>query len=314
MGQNILATLAYYDVLDIPLTAEEIYRYLIKLESAEWQTEKSSPYEIKAVLNQLLTEGKVFFADGFYFLNNRQHLVPLRKRRQQITAGKWRKARRAVYFMKFLPYVKAVFASGSLALNNSEELGDLDVLIVLKRGRIWLGRVLVSGLMSLLGVRRKYFEKIAPDKICLNHYITDKSLTIPFKSVYNAQTYLNLVPILLRDEKILEQFCRANSWLDDFIFLDSPVWLEARKGRTLKFGLFAKAASTAIEWLMDKTIAGWLEKAAKNYQVRRIERNPLTRNPNGHVVYDDSQLAFHPDSPEQKILARYRENLNKSHL
>ena len=65
-------------------------------------------------------------------------------------------------------------------------------------------------------------------------------------------------------------------------------------------------------------IGNWLEKQAKKYQIRRIEKNPLTvatgpgagGHQSGHIVYSDEMLAFHPDSPEKEIIEKYIKNLN----
>src|SRR3989344_6398789 len=89
--------------------------------------------------------------DGSYeYLFDREYLVPLRKERERIAKRKWRIARRVAWWMRFLPFVRVVFASGSLSMNNTDELSDLDVVIVAKHGYIWTTRFLVNGLLFLL--------------------------------------------------------------------------------------------------------------------------------------------------------------------
>lgn len=305
MRDNILATLAYYDILDFPLKADEVLNYLVKLNN-NLNPEEVSLGNIKRILNQLVLDGKVYKdslpaseAGSYYFLDEKNYLVPLRLKREKISAQKWAKARKAIRWLRFIPYVEAVFASGSLALNNCDELSDLDVLIVTKYGRIWLTRLLVSSLLSLIRIRRRYFQKIAPDKICLNHYITDQSLKIQFESMYNAQNYLNLKPILLRDQNIINEFFSQNSWLGDYIFHPHPKHYDTV--------IYYSVGAKVLGFLLDSKFGDWLEKLARNYQIRRITKNPLTKAANGHVVFDDNQLAFHPDSPEGQITTQYFE-------
>lgn len=314
---NILVTLAYYDVFDFPLKKEEIFEFLISFEHLEEKREKTlALMDLESELERLVVEGTIDFSDDFYFLFDRDYLVPLRLRREKMARKKWRKVFRAVGWLKFLPYIKAVFASGSLAMNNMEELGDLDVLVVAKHGRIWLSRLLISSLLSLVGVRRKYSDKIAPDKVCLNHYITDKSLHIPYKSIYTAQTYINLKPIFVSDPRIITEFYKANSWLGDYIqnfnynLGYDDIMIYHRKGfKGLEKSFLAKIATGIGEAFLNGRIGGWLERRAKNWQVKRIEEHKKQNPPGGRVVYNDEQLEFHPGSVEKEIIERYNQRL-----
>jgi len=320
MKHNILATLAYYDVLDMPLKAEEVLRYLIKVGPVVEFPITAKPREtdfrkfhygagekheneidlkkVKKTLDKLILDGIVDTDLGYYYFKDKDYLVPLRLKKERISIQKWKIAKRAIKWLAYVPYVEAIFASGTLAMNNCDELSDLDVLVVAKHGRIWTTRFLVSGMMSLLRVRRKWSDKIAPDKICLNHYITDKSLQIPFENIYNAQTYVNLKPILIRDPKIISRFYNENIWIEKYIV--DPV---APKTSNLK-----KVNNWAVrigEIILNSWIGNWLEVKLKKYQIRRIIANPLTTNPNGHIVYSDEMLAFHPDSPEEEVVKKY---------
>jgi len=80
----------------------------------------------------------------------------------------------------------------------------------------------------------------------------------------------------------------------------------------------ARVMSAAGEWVLNSWCGNWLEKLAKNYQVKKIERNPLTAaalshmskgGRGSHIIYSDEMLAFHPDSPEKAIIEKYRTKL-----
>ena len=303
MRQAVLATLAYYDILDFPLKAEEVFNCLIKVNGDD--SDKPTPIDIRCALDQLVLEKIISAANGYYFLSDREYLVPLRLKKEKISRRKMVRARRAVRWLAFVPYVEAVFASGSLGLGNCDELSDLDVLVITKHGRIWTARLLITGFLSVFGLRRKPRQKIAPDKICLNHYITDASLTIPFHSIYNAQTYLNLKPLLVCDPGLFAEFQKKNPWIGDFLY--HPWQVGYDPAITIRLSRFARAVSAILKIFFP----AWLEGRVKRYQIRRITHNPLTSHPVGHVVYDDEQLAFHPDSPEPVILEKYQAKLNE---
>lgn len=312
MKNSIIATLAYYDVLDFPLKAEEIFRYLIKLK-------KDKPIgdvtilEVKRNLDELLLERMLDINHGFYFLFDKSYLVPLRIKKEKNSVRKWTKTVRATNWLKFLPFVDAVFGSGSLALNNCDELSDLDVLVATKPRRIWLARFFVTGLMAILGVRRKPNQSVAPDKICLNHYITSATLEIPFENLYNAQNYINLKPLFVKIPDIRKKFYEKNSWLAGYLE-NFSTFKNVESFPIIKLSLISQLISGFFELILNNRFGNWLESMARDYQVKRIKKNPLTKSSRGHVVYNDKQLAFHPDSPEIQVLARYQENLSKLYL
>lgn len=317
--KEILATLAYYDVFDFPLKEEEIWAWQARISNAKYQmpnisekNQSSSGRDFKGALAELVLEKKIFFNDGFYYLFERDYLVPLRLKKEKNAKKKWRRVRYAERWLRFLPFVRAIFASGSLAINNTDELSDLDVLVVAKHRRIWLTRLLVSGSLSLLGMRRKYNQKIAPDKICLNHYITDKSLYVPFKSIYNAQTYLNLKPIFIRDAKIFKDFYSANDWLGDFVVNFDP----GKHPSSLAYNdtgsrPFSGAIYLAFEFILGGWLGDWLESLARRWQTARIEKHRKQDPPGGRVVYNDNCLEFHPGSAEEEIIKKFEEKTER---
>ena len=198
MEKGSFKAIVYYDCLDYPLTSEELAIFSF-IDDGE-----------------LEAEGLIEVSSGFHFLKDRESLVKTRKERSRLAGEKWKKMMKAVRWLRFVPYIRLVFASGSLAFRNTIRKSDLDLLIVVKSGRIWISRFLAVVLLGLLGLRRKRGQKVAPDKVCLNHFITDRSLYIPRKSVYTAQLYARLAPVL-GDGKLLDDFCEANKWVGDYI-------------------------------------------------------------------------------------------------
>lgn len=295
----LLKTIVYYDCLDYPLTPEEL--------------EVFSPPNGGFSIFKL--EGFIEKAEGFYFLKGRKNLIRERREKNEIARNKWKKALKAVSWLRIIPYIRLVFGSGSLALSNTGEESDLDVLIVAKHGRIWTSRLLIVLLLSLLGVRRTRYDKIASDKVCLNHFITDRSLYIPRKSIYTAQLYARLVPILAGNKKLLDDFCEANKWVGEWVRgwpetiklknQNSKVKTIIQKSKVLSF--FKKFG----EKVLDTKLGDWLEKILRKYQLRRINSFHLTHKPGGRVKADDESLEFHPDSPELKIINKYNKTMRE---
>lgn len=316
LSPAILATIIYYDILDFPLTAGEIFKFLINpsrlgrkatATSVAWTAPapedliiRRSPEELMSCLDILVKNGKIEEKTGFYFLQGRASLGEERIEKNKIAELKWKKTRRYLWLTQAVPYLEAIFANGSLALGHMNEESDLDVLIIARNGHIWLVRLLLSLLLSFLGIRRKNKERIAPNKICLNHYISTASLEIPFYSLYNAQTYAHLTPVYWRDWKIIERFWKKNSpWIEKFICRwEQP---DAYQKRAVSRSQFLSRLQFILEKILERTgLTGLLEKLSRKIQLGRINTNLP-----GRITVDDRQLEFHPYSAEKDVLRKY---------
>lgn len=290
----ILSTLAYYDVLDMPLQAHEAFRYLIKKDDRVPRLA-----EVVDELARLRRDGVIGEREGFSYLFGREYLVPLRLRRQEFARHKWHRAYWIFRYLRAVPFIRLVFASGSLSMKNTDEQSDLDAIIVARHGRIWTTRLLVAGVLELLGARRAHSDTVAPDKMCPNHFMTDRSLSIPFRSMYTAQLYANLVPVVVTDAGLFQKFRDENSWVLGYL---------CRWEMDLS-GVFEPGLSKAIrkvgEWLLAGRFGNWLERRAARYQRRRIEGRVFRLRPGGHLTYTDNALAFHSGSSEAEILSAY---------
>ena len=292
LEKSILATLVYYDVLDQPLVNWEIFKYLINYLVAKplSMLEVLDILENSSELNKYISQ-----KNGFYFLKNREEIIELRIKRQIISDRKWKKARRIIRFLQIIPYIRMVAVSGSLAMNNTKEESDIDLLIITKSGRIWTCRALVTLYFHIIGQRRH--GKLTKNRFCLNHYITDKSLKIPHKSLYNAQTYAHLVPIWQK-EGLYNKFQKYNSWIKEYL-VNYPI---EKKGYL---------DTKSKKYVLDIQFGDKLEYFLRNLQEKKIKKEPLTYKAGGRVVFNDNQLEFHPNSPEKNILRKYNQKMKE---
>ena len=308
---NILATLAYYDVLDFPLTAEEVSRYLIRLSSDEDIPKFSHRRQgfggqarILEYVEALMKEGKIGKRDGHYYLFGRDYLVPLRSERLRYWHKKWKRTLMATRLISVTPFLRGVFASGSLALKNTSELSDLDILLVTSAGRIATARFCMTILLDLFGFRRKPIDTVAPNLICPNHFVALNNMTIPAQNIYTAQLYANIVPVMIRGANVASQFQNSNSWVLHYIYN----WEMLDKPDRFRVG---PALASIVEWVLGGTVGDWLESKLFNWQKRRVEHNPLTSHSHGRILFSQNEIAFHPDSPDERFIEPYKERLVK---
>ncbi len=309
LQNSVLATLIYYDILDFPLTAPEVHRYLIS-PARLTQDPAVGIFTLDKVaqgLESLVKDAVVSSRGGLYFLQGRGELFDLRSEREKIAAKKWNKFLKISKWFQAVPYLRGILASGSLALNNTDYDSDFDVLAVAKSGRLYTCRIFLSLVASLFRARRTRYQSSAPDKFCFNHYITDGRLNIKYESLFNAQTYANLKPVLASNE-LLGAFYDENLWLNEYIHDFHP-----SRGFVLNNSpsSFLWAVAKTGEFILDSRLGGWVENWAKKYQQKRIRENPATHESGGRVVFNDHELEFHPRSFEAFAINKYNQNLKK---
>lgn len=312
LEKSILATIGYYNVLDYPLTGLEVFRYLISPLHIIAQSEIGQKSEIEPIskisfLDILVTLKNPVLSNfieeynGFYFLKNRKKIVKIRIERQKISDQKWKKAIKIIKWLQIIPYLKMIAVSGSLALDNAKEQSDIDLLIVAKHKRIWTVRFLIIFFLHFFGKRRH--GKKTKNRACLNHYITDNSLEIKFPSLYNAQTYAHLVVILETEPGIFEKFYRANKWISSFI--NTYPFGKNENQKTIRANKILRFIAKTKEFFLNNFIGDFFELLFGAIQKFLIKYHSKKDKGEGRVVIEESQLEFHPASPEAEVLERY---------
>jgi len=106
--ENILATLAYFDLFNYPITRGEIYLFL----------QNKYDYEVfDDALNGLLKGGVIYLFDKFYSLKNDHYLVVRRNEGNQKAQELIKIAEKVGSILIKFPYVRGIAISGSLSKN-----------------------------------------------------------------------------------------------------------------------------------------------------------------------------------------------------
>lgn len=304
LNKNILATIIYYDGLDWPLTAFEVWKYMIRTDYYN-QSEISMEVPLNEVMRNL--ESQELFAyvrqlNGFYFLKERQHLVKKRIACGKISSGKLKRLRKIAWILRFVPFVRMVGTTGRLAMKNASVKSDWDLLIATKHGKIWTGRTLVTVLMHLLG-KRRYGSKIS-DRVCLNFFVTDESLEVTTKDLYSANEYMFLLPLYGWETYV--RFQIKNHWI---------------KGMKPHYGISEIAPlkissdsfwSRLIRKAGESILSGnWIENLLRKIEKKRIMRNPKTHQEGSLVYANDEALVFLPSPHGPKIFDKFKEKVNQ---
>jgi predicted nucleotidyltransferase len=195
-----------------------------------------------------------------------------------------------------------VGVTGGLAMKNATVKSDWDLLIVIKSGKIWTGRTLVTILTQLLG-KRRYGKKIV-DRVCLNFFVTDQSLEVITKDLFSASEYMFLFP--LYGWQIYLRFQMKNHWIKNM----KPHYglSEIEPLKTLE----DSAWSAGLRGLGEKIFAPiWIEKFLRTIEKKRIMQNPNTQKDGSLVYASDDALIFLPSPHGPKIFEQFKEKVNQ---
>lgn len=317
LSQKILTTLAYYDAMDYPMTAFEVWKYLISDQEAVNSNQEKKKISLADIVNELDSEDikkNIEQHHGYYFLHGRKDLVEKRLERNKLAQIKFNIARRVIFWLRFAPFVRMVAVTGRLAMKNTDAKSDLDLLIVLERGHIFTGRALVTFLVHILG-KRRHGKKIA-NRICLNLFISDKSLRINFEELFpnysrqfvrpiinfSANEYSFIYPIF--DLEIFKKFQEANDWIGGI--RENQCFEGIINAKHLRDTFLSKSIRKAGEIIFSPDI---LEKKMKEWQIQRIMRDPRTHIPGNMVMANDDYLVFLPEPQGGEIYEKFMEKI-----
>jgi len=322
LQKSILATIAYYDIFDYPLTGFEIFKYLINPLHIIAQLDQMHEIKLEPMANisflevlklvdgpelKKTIEGK----NGFYFLKGRGAIIEERIERQKISSQRWKKVKKVMKFVQLVPFVRMVAACNSLAIDNSKKEADIDFFIIARKRRIWSVRLMVTFLIWLIGQWR-HKDKIS-GRVCLSFYISDEfldlhSLAIMPYDIYLANWTYQLRPIFCR-EKTYDDFIAKNRWVSDYLLnfgrISNLYHPEFRQNR---IAAYSRKISEAI-------FGGWLgniiEKILGFFQRKKISRKSVKHAIPTAVVASDKVLKFHENDKRQFFQEEFVNKLKK---
>jgi predicted nucleotidyltransferase len=198
--KNILATLAYFDLFNYPLTADEVFLYL---------PAKNDYKEFEHAIRYLVIDRLIYKFDKFYTLKNDCFLIERRCKGNIEAAKLINTASKVSNLLIRFPYVRGIAISGSLSKNFADDNSDIDLFIITAKNRLWIARTLMHCFKKLtfLVNKQHYF--------CMNYYIDEQELQIREKNVYTAIEIATLMP--LYGDTVFEHFYIANAWTRSFL-------------------------------------------------------------------------------------------------
>ncbi len=309
---SIFDTIRFFDLYEMPVTATQIWEHLIVGKSG--YTHHPSLQDVQHLLSSSLwLQERMGSKWGYFFCTGKEHLVRVRLERHARAQQKWKIVQRCAPFLAWVPFVRALAGSGSLAVDNTKGSSDLDILVIAQQGRIWTTRLVLLFVSGLLGRRRKHYDRNAPDMLCLNHYIAEGSIPVSgeIQNVAMAMQYASLVPVY--SDYAVRKFSQRNAfWIDQHVRM--PVHPDVRHKYTIVLGSIARFLKEELEFLLSEPLGDYIEEMAEMIQrtviqwhSRALPAEALAKA--GRIALSSSELAFHPDTKIPAIVQAFDRNI-----
>lgn len=292
LSESVNKTIAWFSLFNYPLTVTELWQWL-------WSDEKKSYKDIY----DYVKEGGVYNVAPFILLEGEEDNLEIRAERYLHAVRKQRKAKRATWFLSWLPWVEGVALCNSLGYQNARDESDIDFFIITKPNTIWLTRLLAVAVLKLFGQRPS--EEHGRDTLCFSFYVTSDSLDLEEIALADGDPYLTywvtqLNPMFGRGA-VWVQFFGANEWIRKFL-PNAVGYAWKNTNWYYRQGRETKSVGKII-----KQLNAW----AKALQIDKFSKALYAQanKPEGNVIMTDKILKLHTKDRR----AHYREAWQKKY-
>jgi len=296
LKDSILKTIAYFDLFDFPLTAEEIKEYLY---------DYSKPLhikEIKGTLDEMIEDDEIEEIKEHFVLKGRREIIETRKARKFIAEKLWTRTKLYGRYIRAVPFVRMIAVCNNLAYDNPSEESDIDLFIVIKPRRMWIARLIISLILQFYGVRRHGNKVVG--RFCLSFFVTTNKLNMQPLQIKPKDPYLAYWTKLLSPiygEEIYEEFKKENElWIGEkygLRFAD-----DSKKHMYVdKVGGIKKFFEFLLGGLFGNLIEGFLKKSFKKRTLHKMKK----LGPEASIIVSDNILKFHNHDKREEYLRNW---------
>lgn len=285
LSRSVIGALAYADLFDYPLTVAEIARYQIATSYSEQEIAcalANAPDLALAVSND----------EDLYCLRGREAVFEVRRQRAEASGRVWHRAATYARVLARLPFVRMVAVTGALAVDNIAARPDIDLLIVTRQGRVWIGRRFIVALVR--------FARLFGDDICPNYVISRAHLNIEQQDLFTAHELAQMVP--LYGKAIYKEMIARNRWALQYLpqAFDGPV----REIAAVPTGFWRR--------LVEKPLSIALLNRWERWEMARLQSKlrPLVGDA-AEVICSPQQCKGHTGLHRQWVTKRYAERLGE---
>jgi len=290
--QAILKTLLYSDIFHFPLTKDELWRFLLS-------RKKIGREAFEAAVIAVKEKKHVVHHDGFYSLVGSEASIPQRKKYLVEGEEKLRLAKKAAYYLSFIPTVFCIGLSGGLAMGNVSKHDDIDFFIITKKKTLFMTRLWILMVLEWLHLRRKRNDKTAANKICVNLLVDEMRLAWPSnkRDLYTAHEIVQMRPLFER-RATYAKFLAANTWVEKYL----P---NSKEKLPTLIGKHWQTEYYSLRFLSVLISLRPFERLVQKLQQRYMKNHQTTE------TVSKTMLAFHPKDYRPKTIQLFRTKADK---
>jgi hypothetical protein len=285
LARSVLGALVYADLFDYPLSVAEIARYQIATSYSEEEIAFALTTSAELAL-------RVSRQGDLYCLCGREVVFETRRERAEASTVVWQRA--AIYsrILARLPFVRMVAVTGALAVDNIAARPDIDLFIVTRQGRVWIGRRFIIGLVRL--------ARLFGDDLCPNYVLSRRHLGLEQQDLFTAHELAQMVP--LYGKALYREMIERNDWALQFL----PKAFEREQGR------IAPVPGRFVRRTVEKGLAHPLLDRWERWEMARLQRKlrPLVGDA-AEVICSPQQCKGHTGLHRQWVTKRYAERLGE---
>ena len=203
----------------------------------------------------------------------------------------FRRTQKYIPFISWIPGVEMIAVVNSLSMYATHTDSDIDLFIITKSGYLWLVRILSTGILNILWVRRANTD--IAENFCLSFFITEKSMPL-WQIAISDDIYLEnwvryLKPVFVRGD-IYNQWISQNAWVEisEEQKIENLRFVKFDRSKKIYFSVFWKLLDCICKSIfLPRTLAVYEKKG----------------RPSGVIITDDI-LKFHDMDKRKEISDR----------
>ncbi len=253
MKESILHILRYFALFKHPLTADELYQFL---------NTTATPAGLHLEIESLIEAGDIIKRGRHFQRSTDPDYSELRENKEKKALEMIRQSAGYARIISKFPFVKSVSISGSLSKLSAGAEADYDFFIITSRHRLWISRTLLHVFKKLT------FISGHQNCFCMNYFIDEANLELPFENYYTALELKTLIPVY--GTTIYDRMQQTNAWTKQFLpnHSGNPLAKIAEIPSNFLLKRFVESIVNLIfpksinRWLMQLTDWKWREKFA----------------------------------------------------
>jgi len=284
---GVLGTLAFFDLYNVPVTAEKVWSLLYKAQGGKG--------EVLNVLKTLANQRKIFFKDGSYALKN--WTGDEQKNREQEISKRQKKVQKFLWLLALLPFVRSMSVINSLSMGACDKDSDIDFFVITAPGFLYFTRTVIIISLRLLGLY-KTRTKIS-GQFCFGFYVSSRyvvlnNILITPEDPYMAFWLASAQPLF--GKRYYLKLIDTNQWLFKYLPNFTPTENLYRFISKPK-SLYIKPILETILFVPAIILEPWLRKIHINHTFKLPENHWATST----TIANKDMLKLHALDPREKI-------------